>query len=307
VDIANLRDAISIAGGPTIYAAPTVAVLLADSIVRLTAVGIDSPRLDAQLLLVWALDCRREDLAREPERIVSEDHARAFREAVALRAARRPLPYITGEQYFHGRPFTVDETVLIPRPETELLVAAVCERAGDIARPKIADIGTGSGCIAVTLALELPVAEITATDISGSALAIAGRNAARHGVDGRLALLQGDLLHPLPGGVQWDIIVSNPPYIAEKELAALQPEVRDHEPRIALAGEPDATGPDGTGLYRRLLAEAPRRLVSGGWLLVEVGLGQADTVGAMARSAGCREVTVANDYAGIARVVGMRW
>ena len=162
---------------------------------------MDTPRLDAQLLLVWVLKARREDLAREPERALTEREQVIFAKAVALRAERRPLPYITGEQWFYGRPFKINRAVLIPRPETELLVAAALEKCRDTPAPLLADIGTGSGCLAVTLAAERPDARVWATDLSPDALNVARKNAVRHGVTDRVTLLPGDLLAPLPPDV----------------------------------------------------------------------------------------------------------
>ena len=267
------------------------------------AAGVDTPRLDAQLLLAWVLKARREDLAREPERALTGREQVIFNKAVALRAARRPLPYITGEQWFYGRPFKINRAVLIPRPETELLVAAALEKCRNVPAPLIADIGTGSGCLAVTLAVERPDASVWATDISPDALNVARKNAVRHAVTDRLTLLPGDLLAPLPPDTRFDVIVSNPPYITEAEMPALQPEVRDYEPTLALLGLPGATGPDGTRLHRRLIDDAPRFLKPGGWLLLEVGLGQAEAVAEYAQRAGYEKAAVQDDLGGIGRVV----
>ena len=143
---------------------------------------METPRLDAQLLLAWVLKARREDLAREPERALTERERVIFAKAVALRAERRPLPYITGEQWFYGRAFKINRAVLIPRPETELLVTAALEKCQGVPAPRLADIGTGSGCLAVTLAAERPDAHVWATDISPDALNVARKNAVRHGV-----------------------------------------------------------------------------------------------------------------------------
>lgn len=283
----------------------TVRDALAEAVKILDAV--DSPRLDAQLLLAWTLKCRREDLAREPDRPLSERDALVFQKAVSLRSLRRPLPYITGEAWFYGRPFKLNRAVLIPRPETEELAAWALEKMDEKTggNATAADIGTGSGCLAVTLACERSSARIWATDISADALNVARKNVVRHGVGARVTLTQGDLLLPLTGQ-KLDIIVSNPPYVTERERPTLQPEVRDYEPTLALTGMPDATGADGTRLHRRLLAEALELLTPGGWLLLEVGQGQAETVAETARSMGYEDVTVRNDLAGIGRVVGGR-
>ena len=270
---------------------------------RLTEAGVDTPPLDALLLLIWALKARREDLAREPERVLTAREQIIFQKAVALRAGRRPLPYITGEQWFYGRSFKINRAVLIPRPETELLVAAALEKCRGISAPCLADIGTGSGCLAVTLAIERPDARVWAADLSPDALKVARKNAVRYGLTDRLTFLQGDLLAPLPPGIRFDIIVSNPPYIAEAELPTLQPEVRDYEPALALVGNSGATGADGTRLHRRLIDAAPAYLKPGGRLLLEVGQGQAEAIADYARRAGYEKAAVQDDLGGIGRVV----
>ena len=264
---------------------------------------MDTPRLDAQLLLAWTLKARREDLARDPERVLSERERVIFQKALSLRTERRPLPYITGEAWFYGRPFKINRAVLIPRPETEGLAQAALEKCRDEAAPNIADIGTGSGCLAVTLALEHPGARVWATDLSNDALKLARKNVARYDLSERVTLLQGDLLGPLPPDLRFEVIVSNPPYVTEAELPTLQPEVRDYEPVLALSGERGAAGMDGTTLHRRLLAEAPAHLRPGGWLLMEVGQDQAAAVVGVAQDFGYEDVAVRQDMAGIERVV----
>lgn len=281
----------------------TVAAALASALPALMAAGVDTPRLDAQLLLAWTLKARREDLARDPERLLTERERVIFEKAVALRTERRPLPYITGEAWFYGHSFKINRAVLIPRPETEDLALAALEICRNEPAPTLADIGTGSGCLAVTLALEHPGARVWATDLSADALKLARKNVARYALAERVTLLHGDLLGPLPSGLRFDIIVSNPPYVLEADLPGLQPEVRDYEPVLALSGEPGAAGPDGTALHRRLLAEAPAHLGPGGRLLMEVGQGQAEAVAQSARDFGYDEVMIRTDMAGIGRVV----
>ena len=281
----------------------TVAAALASALPALMAAGVDTPRLDAQLLLAWTLKARREDLARDPERSLTERERVIFEKAVALRTERRPLPYITGEAWFYGHSFKINRAVLIPRPETEDLALAALEICRNEPAPTLADIGTGSGCLAVTLALEHPGAHVWATDLSADALKLARKNVARYALAERVTLLHGDLLGPLPSGLRFDIIVSNPPYVLEADLPGLQPEVRDYEPVLALSGEPGAAGPDGTALHRRLLAEAPAHLGPGGRLLMEVGQGQAEAVAQSARDFGYDEVMIRTDMAGIGRVV----
>lgn len=285
----------------------TIAQALQEAATALAGADIDPPRREAQRLLAWALKCRREDLAREPERILGEREHLIFQKAVALRAQRRPLAYITGEQVFYGRSFKINRAVLIPRPETELLVEAAVEKCANIPAPVLADIGTGSGCLAVSLACERPDAKILATDLSRLALLVTRKNVVRYGVQNRLTLCEGDLLAPLPPDLAFDVIVSNPPYVTAGELPDLQPEVRDYEPPLALVGQDDASGPDGTALHRRLLQEGTPFLKPGGWLLMEVGMGQADAVAEFAKLLGYSAVAVQNDYAGIPRIVLARW
>ncbi len=281
----------------------TIAEALTYASVELTAAGVETPRFDAQLLLAWTLKARREELAREPERLLSEREQIIFRKGVSLRVLRRPLPYITGEAWFYGRAFKINRAVLIPRPETELLVKMALTACRDIDEPKMADIGTGSGCLAVTLAAEQPDAEVWATDLSADALKEARKNVVRYGLTDRVPLLHGDLLGPLPEGLRLDVIVSNPPYVTEAEIEGLQPEVRDYEPRLALSGLGNAAGVDGTALHRRILAEAPAHLKPGGRVLLEVGLNQAQLVAEAARALGYTEVSVTADYAQTGRVV----
>jgi release factor glutamine methyltransferase len=283
----------------------TIADAIAWAKTVLNEAGIENPRLEAQLLLAWALRARREDLAREPERVLPERERIIFEKAVSLRALRRPLAYITGERGFYGRDFKINRAVLVPRWETEQLVSRALDRLRDVSSPAIADIGTGSGCIAVTLAAERPDATVYATDLSPLALLLAAKNVKRHASPDRVRLLQGDLLSPLPD-LPFDAIVSNPPYIAEAEVPNLQPEVRDYEPWLALSGAGDATGPEGTGLYPRIFGDARERLKPGGWVLVEIGQGQAEAVMAAARSLGYEDVRAADDFAGIPRVIEAR-
>ncbi len=281
----------------------TLTEALAYASAELATADIDTPRFDAQLLLAWTLKARREDIAREPERVLTEREQIIFEKAVSLRALRRPLPYITGEAWFYGRAFKINRAVLIPRPETEILAELALEACRGIQHPQIADIGTGSGCLAVTLAAERSDAEVWATDLSADALKEARKNVVRYRLTDRISLLHGDLLGPLPNGLRLDIIISNPPYVTEDEIAGLQPEVRDYEPRLALSGLGDAAGADGTALHRRILAEATPFLKPGGRVLLEVGLNQAKLVAEIARTLGYTDVIVTADYAQIGRVV----
>lgn len=257
--------------------------------------GVERPRLDAEVLLAHVLGLSRIDLYVQFERPVSTDERDRYRELVRSRARdRMPVAYLTGEREFWSRPFRVTPEVLIPRPETELLVRC----AADLAPRRVAEIGTGSGAVAAALACELPEAEITAVDCSEGALAVAAENLERLGVADRVTLVAGNCTEPLSG--TYDALVSNPPYIPSDVLEGLEPEVR-HEPRLALDG-----GSDGLDLLRRLAASAPA-LVPGGWLLLEIGCGQAEAVAGLLNDAGAMEVAAEKDLAGIERVLRARF
>ena len=281
----------------------TIADALTNAVAQLAAAEVETPRFDAQLLLAWTLKAGREDLAREPERVLTGRERIIFEKAVSLRVLRRPLPYITGEAWFYGRPFKINRAVLIPRPETELLADLALQACCNLRNPKIADIGTGSGCLAVTLACERPDALVWATDLSADALKEARKNVVRYGLPDRVSLLHGDLLGALPSELRLDIVVSNPPYVTEAELPDLAPEVRDYEPRLALSGLGDAAGADGTALHRRILTEARPFLKPGGSVLLEVGQGQAERVAETAQGFGYIAVAVSEDFSAIGRVV----
>lgn len=259
--------------------------------------GIDSGRLDAELLLADLLQLDRVGLYLNFDRPLDAEELGRFRERVGRRARREPLQYILGRTEFWSLPFRVSPAVLVPRPDTEVLVEEALSRAAPAAR--ILDVGTGSGAIAVALAHELQEARVTAVDISAEALAVAGQNARDNSVEERIILVRADL-QALPEG-EFDLVVANPPYIAEGELAELMPEVRDYEPQLALAG-----GTDGLDAYRALARQAPGLLAAGGWLLVEIGAGQAVAVRELLAAAGLEEVFTRDDYAGLPRVVGGR-
>lgn len=254
-----------------------------------------SARLDAELLLAHTLGWSRARVLAEGRSELDVAQQARFAALIERRAALEPVAYLVGQREFYGLVFEVTPAVLVPRPETELLVERALEQARRLPpEAEIADIGAGSGAIAVALAVHLPQARISAVDLSPEALVVAARNAARHGVADRVRLLQGDLLVPLEGPV--DLLVSNPPYTV---LSEIDEGVRRHEPHLALDG-----GPDGLDLYRRLLAAAPPLLRPAGALLLEIGATQAEAVVALARLYFPHaRVTVEQDLAGRDRVV----
>lgn len=261
--------------------------------------GVESPRLTIELLLAHLLKKKRLELYLEFERELEEGMLEKLREMVRRRAAGEPIQYITGTAFFCGLEFAVDRRVLIPRPETELLVETTLARLTTHHSPlTIIDVGTGSGCIAVALAKKLPAAEITAVDASAEALEIATANAKRHGVEKNIRFILGDLLNALPDSLRVDAIVSNPPYIANGELAKLPKEVRDFEPRQALAA-----GEDGLDVYRRLVADAKRFLSAAGVVALELGAGQRAVVEQLFIERGFKVAEVVKDLQGHERVI----
>lgn len=261
--------------------------------------GSESPRLEAEVLLAHARGCARIQLYTAYDEPLSEDVRGRMRELVRRRAAAEPVAYLVGHREFFGLDFHVTPDVLIPRPETETLVVEALARVRGRERARVLDLGTGSGCIAVAVAANHPGAQVTAVDVSQRALAIAAENVARHGVGDRVRLVCGDLFDPLAADEQFDLVLSNPPYVRRDELEHLQPEVRLHEPRLALVA-----GADGLELYRRIANGAPQRLAAGGALLVECSPEQGPVVGALfSAAAHLSDVRIVNDLAGMARLV----
>jgi release factor glutamine methyltransferase len=260
--------------------------------------GIDSPRLDAELLLGRALARSRIQLIADAKTPLEGDALARFRGLVKRRRAREPVAYILGEREFYGRPFRVDRRVLVPRPDTETLVDVALERTADRAMSMRAlDLCTGSGCVAITLARERPTTLVFAADVSADALAVARDNLLRLGAY-NVALRQGDLFAAVDPALRFDLVTANPPYIANGEIESLEPEIRDHEPRLALEG-----GADGLALVRRLVADAPARMAAGGKLAVEVGFGEAATAAQLFAASGFGDVEIRRDYGRIERVV----
>lgn len=284
---------------------------LKEGMAKLRASLVPSHTLAAELLLMHALGRDRTWLYTHPEALLEPAGSEKYFELIARRAAGEPTQYLTGKQEFWGLEFEVTPAVLIPRPETEHVMEVALARLGprglkiymDTGLPRerlrVADVGTGSGCLAISLAYELPHAEVFATDISAPALEVARRNATRHAVADRIHFLQSDLLEALrPESHSFDLIVSNPPYVGRNESAELQREVRDHEPDAALFA-----GPTGVEIYARLIEEASELLRPGGTLVLELGYNSAEHVRAILAEQNCwTNVSFTNDLAGIPRV-----
>lgn len=260
--------------------------------------GSPTARLDAELLLAHGLGVSRIELYTGHDRPMTEAELDVCRELVRRRGDREPVAYIVGTRGFRHLDLKVDSCVLVPRPETELVVDRCLELLRDVAEPAVLDVGTGSGAIALAIASELPAARVTATDVSPAALDVAWANAVALGL--AVEMRQGDLLDGL-GDRRFDLIASNPPYVSELEIEGLEPEVAVHEPRLAtVAG-------DGLDAYRRLLPDAREHLVEGGWLVLECGTGQAGWLVSELDRLGYGAADVARDLAGIERVVSARW
>jgi len=279
------------------------AAALAAATWRLARAAIESARLDAELLMAAAARSSRAAVIIDAAEIDATVLER-FERMVARREAREPLAYIVGHREFFSLEFEVCPGLLVPRPETETLVETALDFLNGRLSATILDIGTGSGAIAIAIAKNAPAVRIVALDISKVSLEVAARNTRRHRCADRITFLHGDCFAALDAaryGSPFDLIVSNPPYIAEAEFATLAPEVRDFEPRIALAG-----GRDGMGFYRRIAAGLSRWLGRDGEVMLEVGAGQVDAVEAMLRAAGCLAGVRVRDLLGVERVVRAR-
>jgi release factor glutamine methyltransferase len=271
--------------------------------------GIESPRLDAELLVAHALGITRTQVIIEMMRPLADAELAMLRDLVKRRRAHEPIAYLRGEREFYGRRFRVDKRVLVPRPETEVLVDVALARTRSLSMSMRAlDLCTGSGCVAITLARQRPTSKVHATDVSEDALAVARDNAHRLGAS-NVAFAPGDLFDAVRalvanprvrrwGGPPFDLITANPPYIASGEIPTLQIDVRAFEPHLALDG-----GEDGLALVRRIVSEAPELLAPGGVLAMEIGAGQAPAVAALFEARGFTRVDVQRDLARIERVV----
>ncbi len=276
--------------------------ILNQAVQKLRSEGVDRPRTNAELLLAAVLNVKKIDLYLNRDRILTSRQIEKFNQFLRERISGRPLQYILGSTEFFGLEFEVNERVLIPRPETEILVETIIENIRGVLQPRIVDLGTGSGAIGISLAKSLKNSFVFATDISAQALKVAEKNARRHGVDEQIEFGQGDLFEPLKdknleGTV--DCVVSNPPYVSEEEFNNLPREVSDYEPIVALK-----TDEEGTSFHRKMIENCLDFLNESGILAVEVGLGQAAKVTDLIRGRkGFRRAEIKKDLGGIERIV----
>lgn len=264
---------------------------------RLAASGIEHPRYEAQLLLAHALGVSRGALLATLHPPIFQAQLDAYQDLVHRRCRRVPIAYLRGSQEFYGLRFLVSVDTLVPRPETELLVEAALEHLRTRPQAVMVDACTGSGCVAIACAVSAPGLRVVASDLSMGAARMAARNCMEHGVGRRCSIICGDALTAVGSAVA-DVVTANPPYIPSADLAELQPEVRDHEPRLAIDG-----GPDGLAVVTRIAAGAATALRLGGLLALEVGIGQARSVEQMLRQFGFAEVRAVRDIGGIERAV----
>ena len=277
----------------------TVRRILEWTIPHLKSHGSESPRLDAEILLAHARGCPRIQLYTNYDEPLTDAQRTTMRDLVKRRAAAEPVAYLVGHREFFSLEFQVTKDVLIPRPDTETLVVDAIESLKQQPAPRVLDVGTGSGCIAIALAVNCPNAVVTAIDLSSAALDITRANVDKHNVGDRIRCLCGDLFAPLAVGEQFDLIASNPPYIASAEIETLSADVRLHEPRSALDG-----GPDGLDVIRRLIVDAPQQLAPQGKLLIEISGEQADFVTQLLTANGhYDDIAVLKDLAKQPRVV----
>jgi release factor glutamine methyltransferase len=285
-------------GGTTTSDEWTVRRIIDWTTAHLKKHGSETPRLDTEILLAHARGCRRIELYTRFDDVLTEKERTTMRDLVRRRAQSEPVAYLVGHREFFGLDFRVTPAVLIPRPDTETLVVELLDVAKSLPAPRILDVGTGSGCIAIAAAVNQAAAQVTATDSSEGALSIARENAESHHVVDRVRFLSGDLFGPV-GNERFDIVASNPPYIADHEKETLMNDVRKYEPHSALFA-----GPTGLEILFRLISEAPNHLVSGGALMVEISPEQASTVMERMESTGRYSgIRVIKDLPGQARVV----
>jgi release factor glutamine methyltransferase len=277
----------------------TLKEALNSALQQLEANHVGSPRLNAETLLMFALACNRAYLYAHPEQKLTPDEERNYFDLIEERARGKPSQYITGHQEFWGLDFIVTPAVLIPRPETEHVIETMLELAREKPRCRLVDVGTGSGCIALALARELPLAEVHAVDISPAALELARANAARLELDTRVSFHHSDMLSSFGAVPQFDFVVSNPPYVGLNEPEKVQRQVREYEPKVAVF-----SGETGLEAYERLIPQARAVLKPRGWLVMEIGYSIEDCVRQMLE--GWAEINITPDLQGIPRVISAR-
>jgi release factor glutamine methyltransferase len=275
----------------------TIAEALRSGTETLQTASIESPEREAASLLKFVLKCDTAFLYAHPETRLDAVQSILFKAVVKRRAGHEPFQYITGVQEFYGLEFEVSRDVLIPRPETEILVEAAIDALRNVSAPHLCEIGVGSGCISVSILKNLPNATAIAADVSDGAIRVAAKNAEKHSVTDRLAFVRSNVFENVDG-VDFDAIVSNPPYIAASDIELLQEEVRSFEPRSALAG-----GPDGLDIVKQIIEDAPKYLSAGGLLLIEIGWDQSERVADMLDNDIWKDVEFLPDLQGIPRIL----
>jgi release factor glutamine methyltransferase len=263
--------------------------------------GIENPELEASLLLSSTLGINKTDIYAYPEREIEYNKVEMFNQLLERRLNGEPIAYILGEKEFFSRTFIVNPSVLIPRSETETLVEEALRKVKNIPFPLVVDVGTGSGCIAVTIGCECENAQIFATDISFDALMVARANAERYGVSSRIPFTCADFLSCFKEE-SLDIVLSNPPYISVTDFSSLESDIRDFEPKVSLFG-----GEDGLNYRRKIVLQATKVLKNDGWCIIEIGANQSEKVAEIFDGVGFKDVSIVKDLAGIGRVVKGRW
>ena len=263
--------------------------------------GMENPELEASVLLAKAFNIEARDIYSHPEREFGPEEVEEFNRLLERRIKREPTAYILGEKEFYSRSFMVTPDVLIPRPETEILVEEALKILGNLISPSIIDVGTGSGCIAVTLGCERQDARIFATDISYEALLVARKNSERLGVSRRVSFIHADLLGCFKDK-SFDLVVSNPPYVKGSDYISLDRDVRDYEPKLSLLG-----GEEGIDYIKEIVPQSKRALKKGGWCVIEVGVNQSGRAREMFEEAGFEDISLTKDLSGIERVIKGKW
>lgn len=279
----------------------SIAPLIEDAAAALAAAGVAEARREAASLMQIAIDRPRSFIIAHPEYVPDGAESNRFSELVKRRCGHEPFHHLTGKKEFFGLDFIVSPDVLIPRPETEMLVEQAIEVLKNLPQPRFCEVGVGSGCISVSILHNLGRATATGLEISPEAIAVATENSSLHRVNDRFDIFPSDVFAALGRAEKFDLVVSNPPYIPAADVLGLQPEVRDHEPLNALTD-----GADGLSIIRRLVDESPDHLKPGGTLMFEFGFGQSDAVRAMFPPKIWRDVSISDDLQGIPRTIAAK-